>query len=409
METVYDVVIIGGGMAGLTAAVRLGKEGVRVAVVSRGDPIVCLSTGCIDLLASGENPLESMKELPDNHPYRLLTGEFIKRSLDNFLDLVREEGLPYQGTAESNRKVLTPLGVGKTTCLVPETMAASTCRHDARIHVVSFAGLKDFYPGYILARIPASDLSVYEMGRVSTMSLATQFENGEFLDKFIAWLKNTDIKADSVALPAVLGWGRSAEIKGIIEDEIKRPVFEIPTLPPSVPGVRLHRTLVRRAIKLGVQFYRGRPISTIEKAGRLVEAVTLVAPGRSVRVNGRAFILATGSFVSGGLISHRAGVEEVVFHIPVHYPRDRANWFGEKFFPPEHPIEEAGIVVDEAFRPKGVEIDNLFVAGSILAHARVFRYGCGHGLAIVTGEAAAQSCLTYLQGTEAGEVCSRTA
>ncbi|MCX7983183.1 MAG: anaerobic glycerol-3-phosphate dehydrogenase subunit GlpB [Syntrophales bacterium] len=409
MEIVYDVVIIGGGMAGLTAAIRLGQAGLRVAIVSRGDPIVCLSTGCIDVLASGENPLEGVEKLPENHPYHLVDREFIKEALNHFLSVVKEEGLPYDGTWEKNRKVLTPLGVGKTTCLVPETMVASTADGEARLHVISFAGLKDFYPGYILARMPASDLSVLEMGRVSTMSLASRFETEEFLDFFLSWLKSTDIKADLIALPAVLGWQKAPAIKDRLEDELRRPVFEIPTLPPSVPGIRLHRALVRKALRLGTQFYRGRPISTVEKAAQLVEAVTLESPGRPIRVNGRAFILATGSFVGGGLISHRSGVEEVVFHLPVSYPVDRMNWFGEKFLPPEHPIEEAGILVDGEFRPKNTDLENLFVAGSILAHSRVLRYGCGHGLAIVTGEAAASSCLRYLKWQAEGDTCSKTA
>lgn len=408
MEILYDAVIIGGGMAGLIAAIRLGQAGLRVAIVSRGDPVVCLSTGCIDVLAAGENPLEAIDNLPQNHPYRLVDKEFIKVALSSFLSITREEGLPYVGEAEKNRKVLTPLGVGRTTCLVPETMASSTAESDARIHVVTFAGLKDFYPGYIQARMPASEYSVFDAGRVSTMSLATRFESDEFLEEFLAWLKNTDITGDFIALPAVLGWMRAPEIKAILEEELKRPVFEIPTLPPSVAGMRLYRTMMRRAVKRGVQVYRGRPIATVEKAGRLVEAVTLESPGRPIRVNGRAFLLATGSFVGGGLTSSRMGVEEVVFNLPVYYPPDRSNWFGERFFPPEHPIEDAGIVVDRELRPPAAEIDNLFVAGSILAYARVLRYGCGHGLAIVTGEKAAQSCLNYLMAAE-GETCSRTA
>ena len=409
MEPVYDVVIIGGGMAGLMAAIRLGRAGKHVAIVSRGDPIVCLSTGCIDVLACGGNPLEAVGELPKTHPYRLLSTEFMMEALNDFLSVMAEEGLPYVGSPFENRKVLTPLGAGKTTCLVPQTMDHSTVSSDVRLHVVTFAGLKDFYPGYILSRLPASEYSVFDAGPCSTLSLATRFERRDFLESFLSWLKGADITADKIALPAVLGWRKALEIKAVIEGELKRPLFEIPTLPPSVAGMRLHRALVRKALKLGVQLYKGRSVSTVEKAGRLVEAVTIEAPGRPIRVNGQAFILSTGSFVGGGLASSRAGVEEVVFHLPVYYPPDRTSWFGERFFPPEHPIEDAGIIVDEEFRPQGVEIDNLFVAGSILAYARVLRYGCGHGLAIVSGEAAASSCLKYLQASAEGYACSRTA
>jgi len=41
----YDAVVIGGGMSGLMAGIQLLEQGHTVAVVSRGDPAVCLSTG----------------------------------------------------------------------------------------------------------------------------------------------------------------------------------------------------------------------------------------------------------------------------------------------------------------------------------------------------------------------------
>ena len=71
----YDVVVIGGGVSGLMAAIYLVEIGCRVAVVSQGDPVVCVSTGCIDLLACGENPLEGIASLYDRHPYRMVTRD----------------------------------------------------------------------------------------------------------------------------------------------------------------------------------------------------------------------------------------------------------------------------------------------------------------------------------------------
>jgi len=54
MSGTYEVVIIGGGMSGMMAAITLADMGRTVAVVSRGDPVCCLSTGCIDVLAAGK-------------------------------------------------------------------------------------------------------------------------------------------------------------------------------------------------------------------------------------------------------------------------------------------------------------------------------------------------------------------
>lgn len=67
-DSLHDVVVIGGGMSGLTAAIHLAGKGLRTALVSRGDPVCSLSTGCIDVLDIGKRPLEAMGELPEGHP-----------------------------------------------------------------------------------------------------------------------------------------------------------------------------------------------------------------------------------------------------------------------------------------------------------------------------------------------------
>ena len=407
-EAEYDVVVIGGGVSGLMAAISLVETGYRVAVVSQGDPVACLSTGCVDLLARCDNPLEAMASLPDQHPYRRVSREEVISAIAFFKEVAASAGLEYLGSPEKNRGILTPLGTIKTTCLVPETMQCSPVRQDAFLHIVSFAGLKDFYPSYIRERFRNADFSIYDAGVASTMSLAERFESEPFRAGFINWLKGIDIPGEKIGLPAVLGLEDSATIKKEIESCLDRPVFEIPTLPPSIPGIRLFRALKRRLQKSGGQLYWGKPIASVEKYGHVVEALTIGTQGRSTRVNGKAFILATGSFVSGGLYARIDAVEERVFGLPVHAPPARESWFGDDFFPPDHPIEQSGIVVDGSLRPEGTPWENIFVCGSILAFSAVMKYGCGHGLAIVTGMAAARSCRSYLQTCEANSPsCSR--
>jgi len=155
--------------------------------------------------------------------------------------------------------------------------------------------------------------------------------------------------------------------------------------------------LKRTFQKKGGDVYWGSPVASVEKAGRLVEALTIETKGRPSRVHGRAFILATGSFVSGGLFALRDAVQETVFGLPVSVPGPREEWFNKDFFTLGHAIEKAGIRVDASFRPVEAGFENLFVCGSILAFSEVMKHGCGHGLALATGMAAAQSCEGYLQ------------
>ena len=41
--------------------------------------------------------------------------------------------------------------------------------------------------------------------------------------------------------------------------------------------------------------------------------------------------------------------------------------------------------------------ENIFVCGGILADTEILKNGCGHGLALATAHAAANSCMEYIR------------
>ncbi|MEN6475030.1 MAG: anaerobic glycerol-3-phosphate dehydrogenase subunit B [Syntrophaceae bacterium] len=393
----YDAVVIGGGMSGLMAGIHLLEQGYTVAVVSRGDPAVCLSTGCIDVCGTGMDPLAGVDALPDEHPYHVTGKEKIRAALDKFSDIMTDVRLPYAGRAEENRAIITPLGTTKLTCLVPRTMETAPRKPDEYIHVVSFNGLKDFYPSYITARRKNTGFSLFDAGVTTTMGIAARFEDRAFLKEFIAWLKGLEIPDGKLAFPAVMGLEHPLSIMQEIQSQVERWGFEIPTLPPSLPGIRLFKGLKRSFQGKGGDVYWGSPIASVERSGKHIEAVTIETKGRSTRVNGRAFILATGSFVSGGLFALRDEIQETVFGLSVASPGPRDDWFNRDFFTPGHAVERAGIRVGKDFRPSEDSLENLFVCGSIISGSEVMKYGCGHGLALTTGLAAAESCAEVLK------------
>jgi len=392
----YDVVIIGGGIAGFIAALTLVDAGYNTAVISRGDPVCCLSTGCIDVLLHAQNPLNAIKELPEDHPYRLVGKKGIKDALSFFIEIMKKTTIPYRGDPKTNREILTPVGTFKKTCLVPETMAHTLGDNEDPIHMISFKGLKDFYPSYITSRISNTSFSVFDAQSVSTIGIAGRFEDRDFLNNFISWAQDLDIPYGKVALPAVLGLNKPMEIMEELSSQINKEVFEIPTLPPSIPGMRLFRALKSALQIRGGHVYWGKTVSSVERQGSRIEAVTLATSGRPSRVYGKAFILATGSFVSGGLFASRDSVQETVFDLPVFVPGKRKSWFNNDFFTPGHAIEKAGILIDSSFRPKDSSLENLFICGSIIAHSDIMKNQCGHGLAIATGAHAAKKCIKEL-------------
>jgi glycerol-3-phosphate dehydrogenase subunit B len=388
----YDIVVIGGGMSGLMASLYLAGKGFKTALISRGDPVCCLSTGCVDLLSSQSHPLAGLDALPEEHPYRLVGRKGIEEAFKLFKEIMAVAGIPYVGTVKKNREILTPIGTFKTTCLVPTTMAGAEGCREGYINMISFKGIKDFYPSYITSRLKNTGFSLYDAGVSSTLGIATRFEEKSFLEDFITWLEGLEIPPGKVAVPAVLGLKNPDGIMEEISSRIGSDVFEIPTLPPSIPGLRLFRSLKSALQDRGGDLYWGKAISSVECRNSQIEAVTLSTSGRPSRVQGRAFILATGSFVSGGLFATSGAVKETVFDIPVYVPGARKDWFWNDFFTAGHPIEKAGIEVDGSFRPQHSRLENLFVCGSVLAHTEIMKNHCGHGLAIATGLKAAKMC-----------------
>jgi glycerol-3-phosphate dehydrogenase subunit B len=80
-------------------------------------------------------------------------------------------------------------------------------------------------------------------------------------------------------------------------------------------------------------------------------------------------------------------------------PGLRETWFDNDYFSLNHGIGKAGIIVDSSFRPMGASSkwENIFVCGGILANTEILKNGCGHGLALVTGYGAAESCVEYIR------------
>jgi glycerol-3-phosphate dehydrogenase subunit B len=392
----YDAVVIGAGVAGLAAASFLAEKKLKVAVVTKGEPTACLSTGAVDVCSQGDEPLAAIQKLPPEHPFRLVDEETIRSALNKFQQTVNAAGLPYIGSVEKNRFILTALGTFKTSCLVPVTMEASPQNASESLHIVTFRGLKDFYPGYIISRRKNAKFSVYDAGVSTTMSLAAHFEEKNFFEKFLLWLEKQNIYQDKIAFPAVLGLESAAEIVKTISILAGRPVFEIPTLPPSMPGRRLFNALKKTLRDNGGDIYWSWPVTGIEAAEATIEAVTTRSDGRPASINGKAFILAAGSFIGGGLTVTRHGIQENIFHLPVHIPGSRETWFDDNYFSMNHGIGRVGIAADAAMRPIGTSWKNIFVCGSILAEAQILKNGCGHGLALATASAAAKSCAEYL-------------
>jgi glycerol-3-phosphate dehydrogenase subunit B len=414
----YDTVVIGAGLAGLTAALRLAEEGQRVLVVAKGVGATHLAPATIDVLGYDDGPVKSpQRALPkfvsanSGHPYRRLSVELIRASLDWFKARLPDHG--YQGGLERNFLLPTAVGVPKPTALVPAATAAGDLRAGGRFVFVGFRGLKDFYPAYLvenLARAPLpGDASLFARavelappldgeGDVSSVGFARRFEQPRFRELVLRELERRLVPGEFVGFPAVLGLERAPEVRQELEDRLGHPVFEVPTLPPSVQGLRLFETMTAALRREGGRLVVGNTVTGSGTRGGRLEAVAAETAGRPLAYRARSFVLATGGFASGGLeLGSSWTVRETVFDLPVtRVPAEKQTYFAPDYFD-DHAISRAGVAVDEKLRPvdgEGATVyENLHAAGATLAGAVPWREASGNGLSLATGYAAASAIL----------------
>ena len=414
----YDVVVIGAGLAGLTAALRLAEQGQRVLVVAKGVGGTHLAPATIDVLGYVDRPVESPTQaLPEfaathpGHPYRHLSVELIRNSLEWLKGRLGELG--YQGRLEKNFLLPTAVGVAKPTALVPQTMAAGDLRAGGRFVFVGLRGLKDFYPAYIAGNLVRAALPggasvsaraveltppLSDEGDVTSVGFARHFERPEFRDMVVRELEQHLVPGEIVGFPAVLGLRRAREVWQELETRLRHRVFEVPTLPPSVGGIRLFESMTAALRREGARVVIGTTVSGAQRDGKRLEAVVAQTAGRPRTYGARSFVLASGGFASGGLqLDSHGRVRETAFDLPlVGVPPAEAPRFAPGYFD-EHPIARAGLAADEELRPLNVEgapaFENLHAAGATLAGAVPWREASGNGLSLATGYAAASAIL----------------
>ncbi len=413
----YDVVVIGAGTAGLVAAARLAEAGARVCVVAKGVGSTHLAPGTIDVLGYGPDPVSSPLEgiaalaadRPD-HPYARLGPGVLSEAVDWFIQAAQNgpsPGYTYVGSLQRNLRLPTAAGALKPSALAPATFAAGDRPGLGRVAVVGLPRLRDFHPqlcadnlrsGGLEASAVSLDVDL-DRADANPLGFAQRFDDPAWRAGFSARLAPLIKAADQVALPAVLGLHDPAATLAELEARLGRRVFEIPTLPPSVPGLRLYAILHHRLRQAGGKLVMGAGVVSHRREGDRVISVDTATAGSNTSYAADAFVLATGGFHSGaiGLDSHWQAREQVL-----DLPLAGAPGPGQPRFVPdyfdEQPLARCGVAVDTDLRATGTA--NVVVAGASLPGAVAWREASGEGIALASGYRAAQVIAAGI-GTEA--------
>jgi glycerol-3-phosphate dehydrogenase subunit B len=413
-----DLCIIGAGLAGLAATLFAANRGLSCVEVGQTGEIN-FSSGLLDLL--GVHPAEEkqvwtdpwagidalVRDIPQ-HPYARLPAEDIQTAFAETLTFLKEAGLPYIRRMTQNSGVLTSLGTLKPTYCVPHTMwnCVEALENKPSCLLIDIRGLKGFsarqiaaalkseWPDLRTARVSFPDTE--HLNEVFTEHMASALILPKNREKLARMLQPYIKDAQIIGLPAILGLYRTEEVVSDLQKMMGVSIFEIPTIPPSVPGLRLKEAFERGLRAKGVKYLSlNRVLEFRHQADKYFE----VGVGRTAveqTVRSRGIILASGRFIGGGLHADRKRIKETIFDLPVYQPGNRADWHRRDFLDTRgHRVNRAGVEIDDSFRPlnssRQPAFRTLFAAGSILAHNDWKRIKCGAGVAIASAFGAIKS------------------
>ena len=411
----FDTVIMGGGLSGLVAGIRLQKAGMRTAIVTTGKSALHFSSGSMDLLGYTQppehnpvaNPIGALHTLAPDHPYIMLGEESVGRLAAEGENLLRECGINLKGTYTLNHWRTTVTGAMKTAWLTIEGYAAIDALTDftgRHIALVGVKGYLDFYPEFLAyglerlgARVSIGEIHVPQFDKLRTMraNIMSRILHGDVVENLAAIIgRAVPAAADCIYFPAILG-GECMEDADRLRQIMDKPLYYVPTMGSSVPGIRMQITMIDHYRHVGGTLLQGDTVrqAFIDECSHCVTGLRTQNLGDDTLVADN-FIFAAGSFFSGGLRAFPDRIEEPVIGLDVNAPIDRSEWFDTDIFKPQ-PFMQYGVATDEDFRGlrNGRPLQNMYVAGASLPHTRSLEEGSGAGVAMLTSLAIAEKII----------------
>ncbi|RZH68203.1 glycerol-3-phosphate dehydrogenase subunit GlpB [Natrinema altunense] len=428
-----DVLVVGGGLAGTTAALAAAERDVQVRLVSYRQSTLRNASGLIDIMGytpAGDGPLVdpfgALDDLPAGHPYERVGSEAVREALAFFDGIV---GDAYAGAhTDANALVPTHGGTVKPTARYPTSTAAGLASDDRDALLVGFETLPDFEAPLAASHLEAAgapftargvtvrfpgigrdDAKVTRYAHLLDHDEPVETPAGETTAReALAETVRTHLEGESrVGFPAVLGDDRADAVRADLGDRLGVDVFEVPMGPPSLPGIRLEDLLYEALEAAGIRVTTGVPVVDYETDGEGTDAtdperidrVVVDRNGAEVPHRATQYVLATGGLVGKGVQSERDGVFEPLFDCHVPQPADRYDWFVDDVFG-DQPYARFGLPVDRDLRPLDADDDpefsNLRAAGAVLGGYDFAAEKSGSGVSLATG---------YVAGRRAAEGC----
>ncbi|PMN70301.1 glycerol-3-phosphate dehydrogenase subunit GlpB [Enterovibrio norvegicus] len=419
----FDTIVIGGGLAGYCAAIKRAQAGFKTALISQGEGSLHFASGSIDVLAKDPDaffptrfPLKTISQLPPQHPhpYRKVGANDTRAALSWFRDVMEQQGIPFHQLDEGqNHWRITPFGTLKATWLsqIFCTMLDDEKPHAfERVIVASIEGFRDFQADVTaenlallpqFANTPIKAVSIIlpeqqtgnEMRAKRAIDYARAMREPRVYDAMCEQLSRYATPRDLVVLPSIFGNGDGQAYMARLQQDTQLQFHEVPTMPPSLLGIRISDALHRAFTQAGGTLLKGDSVTgatlTRHQEGHQVDCIYTQKMG-DLHLRANQYVLASGSFFSRGLIATPNRIYEPVFGLDIAAPESRDDWYNPRFLDAQ-PYISSGVVTNDHLQPaiQGDTVINLHCIGGVLGGFDPVKEGSGGGVSIATGYAVA--------------------
>ncbi|MDR1659435.1 MAG: anaerobic glycerol-3-phosphate dehydrogenase subunit A [Desulfovibrio sp.] len=413
----YDVIVVGAGLAGVTAALRAADRGRNVLLLSAGAGVMAIGSGSIDVLgvADGEivsgDPFARFDRLEPAHPYSLLGSREAAAAVDFIAARSAGAGLPLRMSATDGGNVWLPTAAGtlKPVFLTSPGMSPGGLYDAAATAVVGIRGMKDFSSRFVARGLSENHLFAGKTftpvvleppqhlrggGRdLTALDVARFVERTGGVDWLCGELSSLPVRTQALLLPPVLGVDAVAHLHKSLEEKLGLLLVECVCPPPAVSGLRLQNALRRALGKSGVAAFDNVTVTRAVVEDRHCRGLVAQHGGVQRIFSAKSYIIATGGFYGRGISTQPGQAVERIFNIPVAAPPQPENWSNERFFGHgRHVFAALGVAVNgdlQAVDKEGAALfANVYFAGRTLRGYDFAAEKSGSGVAVATGYAA---------------------